>query len=122
MEFMFEKLEVYQRALSFVEAVDELLEQVKGRIPYSRADQLSRASLSVPLNIAEGNGRFRPSDRRQFFVVARGSAFECVPILQVLRRKNLLESNRYQKLYSELQVVAKMLSKLIQREENKVAP
>ena len=117
MEFMFEKLEVYQRSLSFVEKTDELLESVKGKTQYSRIDQLSRASLSIPLNIAEGNGRFRPNDRRQFFTVARGSAFECVPVLQVFRRKKLIEDSDYKLLYSELQIISKMLSKLIAREE-----
>jgi len=119
-EFLFEKLEVYQRSLTFVEAADDLISQLKGQIPYSRADQLSRASLSIPLNIAEGNGRYRPNDRRQFFTVARGSAFECVPILQIMLRKGLLEPNRYQGLYSELHILAKMLTKLMQREESKV--
>ena len=118
-EFLFEKLDVYQRSLAFVEAADEILSQQKGQIPYSRADQLSRASLSIPLNIAEGNGRFRPNDRRQFFTIARGSVFECVPILQIMLRKKLLEPSRYREIYSELQILARMLTKLMQREESK---
>jgi four helix bundle protein len=121
MEFMFEKLEVYQRALNFVEATDELLDSAKGRFPHSRVDQLSRATLSIPLNIAEGNGRFRPGDRRQFFTVARGSAFEIVPLLQILHRKKKLDDIKYQQFYSDLQIIAKMLTKLIQREESKAA-
>jgi four helix bundle protein len=118
-EFLFEKLDVYQRSLAFVEAADEILSQQKGQIPYSRADQLSRASLSIPLNIAEGNGRFRPNDRRQFFTIARGSVFECVPILQIMLRKKLSEPSRYREIYSELQILARMLTKLMQREESK---
>jgi four helix bundle protein len=91
----------------------------RGLLPFSRADQLSRASLSIPLNIAEGNGRFRPNDRRQFFTVARGSAFECVPILQLLKRQNLITQSLFDNFYSQLQVLAKMLSSLILREESK---
>lgn len=121
MEFMFEKLEVYQRALSFTEVIDDLLDLLKSRISLIKADQLSRASLSIPLNIAEGNSRFRPNDRRQFFTIARGSIFECVPIIQILQRKQLIDDVKYQQLYSELQIIAKMLSKLIVREEGKAA-
>jgi four helix bundle protein len=43
-------------------------------------DQLLRASQSIPLNIAEGNGKGTNADRRRFFEIARGSALECASI------------------------------------------
>jgi len=117
MAFQFEKLEVYQKALDWVESVETLCETLKGKISYSMIDQLSRAALSIPLNIAEGNGRWHKGEKRQFFWIARGSAFECVPIIQVLQRKNLLNVQQYAGYYERLDVIAKMLTNLVKSVE-----
>ena len=88
--FDHEKLDVYQDAIGFVSWVDELLEG----IPKSLAvhNQLDRASTSIPLNIAEGNGKYTPADRCRFFDIARGSALECAACLDVLVAKNRIDS------------------------------
>jgi len=52
-------------------------------------EQLDRASTSIPLNIAEGNGKFSARDRARFFEVARGSALECAACLDVLLVRKL---------------------------------
>ncbi|PIR26808.1 MAG: four helix bundle protein [Deltaproteobacteria bacterium CG_4_10_14_0_2_um_filter_43_8] len=116
-KFAFEKLDVYQRALDWVEQAEALCESLKGKVSYQMLDQLSRAALSIPLNIAEGNGRWHKGDKRQFFWIARGSVFECVPLVQVLHRKNLLDDIQYSSSYENLQVMAKMLSSLIKSVE-----
>lgn len=48
-------------------------------------DQLGRASFSVPLNIAEGSGKFSKADRKNYFTTARASVFECVAVLDILK-------------------------------------
>ena len=89
-QFDHEKLNVYQESINFVSWVNELLES----IPKSMAvhGQLDRASTSVPLNIAEGNGKSTPKDRCKFFDTARGSALECAACLDVLVAKRKIES------------------------------
>jgi four helix bundle protein len=70
-----EKLDVYKALIDFVSWADELLE----RLPKSfavRNQQLDRASTSIPLNLAEGNGKFTNADRCRFFDIARGSALD----------------------------------------------
>lgn len=57
MSFMFEKLDVYQRAVDLAERVAVLTKTFPAQGHYHMVDQLRRASLSVSLNIAEGNGR-----------------------------------------------------------------
>jgi four helix bundle protein len=113
MSFPFENLEVYQMALDWIEQVEDICKTLHGKISKTFIDQLSRASLSISLNIAEGNGRWHKADKRQFFWVARGSVFECVPIIQVLQRKSLITDAQYQEFYDQLQSMAKMLSGLI---------
>jgi four helix bundle protein len=61
-------------------------------------DQLNRAALSIATNIAEGNGRFTKPDRRNFFGFARGSVQECVPLLELARRRDLLRPEEHETL------------------------
>ena len=62
--FDHEKLEVYREAIAFVGWVSALLE---GTVRVGDVkDQLDRASTSIPLNIAEGNGKYAPKDRCRF--------------------------------------------------------
>jgi four helix bundle protein len=78
MAFMFEKLEVYQKAINFADEIAALTSEFP-RGYYFLSDQLNRAALSIATNLAEGNGRFTKADRTNFFTIARGSAQECVP-------------------------------------------
>ena len=73
--FDHEKLEAYREAVAFVAWLSTILEGPM-RIGEVK-DQLDRASTSVPLNIAEGNGKYAPKDRCRFFDIAHGSALEC---------------------------------------------
>ena len=112
MPFAFEKLLVYQKALDFADAVCTLTRGVP-RGYFFLADQLNRAALSVAANIAEGNGRFTKADRRNFFGIARGSVQECVPLLELAARQELLPASRHEQLKRDLEEIAKMLSGLI---------
>ena len=86
--FNHEKLTVYQEAIRFVTWADGILENVPKKLAVH--SQLDRASTSIPLNIAEGNGKFTAPDRCRFFDIARGSALECAACLDVLQAKKQL--------------------------------
>ncbi len=87
--FDHERLDVYQEAIRCVYWADKLLEKVpKG---FSVHNQLDRASTSIPLNIAEGNGKYTAADRCRFFDIARGSALECAARLDVLVAKKQID-------------------------------
>ena len=83
-----EKLEVYQASLQFITWTIPFLD----RLPKNASvrNQLDRASTSVPLNIAEGNGKFTSPDRCRFFDNARGSALESAACLDVMVAKRFL--------------------------------
>ena len=77
------------------------------------ADQLNRAAVSIAANIAEGNGRFTKPDWKNFFGIARGSVQDCVPLLDVAARQDLIKGDRHAKPKAELEQIARMLSGLI---------
>lgn len=110
--FLFEKLNVYQKSLEFAEHLSVLMDEFSKGNGYI-IDQLQRAALSIPANIAEGNGRHHIKERLNFFWIARGSAFECVPILDLCFRKGLIVKEKYEALRVELESITKMLSGLI---------
>jgi four helix bundle protein len=112
MAFAFEKLLVYQKAMDFSDQVCALT-QTFPRGFYFLVDQLSRAALSIVTNIAEGNGRFTIRDRKNFFVIARASARECVPLVDLAFRKKLLSESARVELRDRIEVIAKMTSGLI---------
>jgi len=112
MAFIFEKLDVYRKAVDFAEKICELTQNF-ARGNYYLADQINRAALSISTNIAEGNGRYHKADRMNFFRIARGSAFECVPILEICNRKGLINTDTGMMLKGELEDICKMLSGLI---------
>ncbi len=88
--FGHEKLEVYKTSIRFVSWSSSLLEDLPKT--HSAHKQLERASTSIPLNIAEGNGKFTPADRCRFFDIARGSALECAACLDVLEVKGQIST------------------------------
>ena len=112
MAFMFENLQVYQKAVDFIDRVTALTEQFP-RGYYFLSDQLNRAALFIAANLAEGNGRFTKADRKHFFVIVRGSVQECVPLLEVARRRGLIDEAEHDPLRQELEAIAKMISGLI---------
>ncbi|MFH1390248.1 MAG: four helix bundle protein [Candidatus Margulisiibacteriota bacterium] len=112
--FLFENLVVNQKAVAVAIEISKLTDNFpKGN--YYLVDQINRAAISISLNIAEGNGRFTQKDRNNFFYIARGSAFECVPLLKILSAKKMIDEDKYAHLLSEIEAVSKMLSGLIKK-------
>lgn len=109
--FDHEKLNVYQRSLQFVVWVAEVLERIPARL--AAHGQLDRAATSIPLNIAEGNGRYSASDRCHFFDIARGSALECAAALDVLVAKKVLTEKEIEPGKAHLIEIVNMLVGLI---------
>ena len=80
-----DRLDVYRVAVQFCAVVSRL------RVtPASLRDQIDRASASVVLTLAEGVGRVSGPDRAHFFAMARGSAFECAAVLDLLHARGSL--------------------------------
>ena len=109
-----EKLDVYQRSIEFVAIAVRIAEKLpRGQAPL--VDQLRRAAVSIPLNIAEGSGRSPGSpDRARFRGIARGSAMECGAILDVVRLLDATLQPDCTQAKALLVRVVEMLSKMSQ--------
>jgi four helix bundle protein len=111
--FDHEKLDVYQESITFWGWVGELLGQISAKA--AAKDQLDRASTSIPLNIAEGNGKFSTVDRARFLEIARGSALECAACLDVLAMRKLVAPQRILPAKERLVRIVNMLMGMLKR-------
>jgi four helix bundle protein len=114
--FDFEKLTVYQKAKAFHKEISCWLRN-NPKIDAVTRDQLRRATLSIPLNIAEGTGRFTPKDRRKFYIVARSSIFEVVAILDILNDHAAIERLFFVKVYQDADELSRILFVMVRKLE-----
>ena len=116
--FDHEKLHVYQQSIAFVAWADEIIRRCQDKAAVK--DQLDRASTSIPLNIAEGNGKWSSRDRCRFLEIARGSAVECAACLDVLVAKKRLTARDVEPGKKQLHGIVSMLCGLIEVVANRV--
>lgn len=88
--FDHEKLDVYRLAIEYVAIAHGIARSMEGTDRHLR-DQWLRASQSIPLNIAEGNGKQSLREKGRFFEFARGFALECAAIHDILAALSIIE-------------------------------
>jgi len=109
-----EKRDVYRVAIGYVAEMYPIAKSFRGDQRHLR-DQWLRAAQSVPLNIAEGNGKQSVKDKNRFFEIARGSALECAAIHDILQALSAIDAESNRRGKSELKRIVSMLTRLIQR-------
>lgn len=107
----YEKLDVYQCAIELL-AVSIKIVDFLPRGNAALGDQLRRAALSIPLNIAESSGKPTSADRRRFSGIARGSAMECGAILDACRVLGVADESMVLEGKKLIVRIVSMLSKL----------
>ncbi len=107
----FQTLDVYRCSIEFLALSNAVLETLP-RGHSALADQLRRGAMSIPLNIAEAQGRTGGADRARTYAIARGSAMECVAILDVGRTLGLVGEGVHRQAVELLERVVAMLTKL----------
>ena len=111
--FLVEKLNVYQKAVAIGNRFVTLMRAKRGPGFNTLLDQALRASTSIALNLAEGNGRWTAPERKRFFLIARGSCLELVPLLSFLHQAGIIEEEEKEALYKEIQEIFRMINGLI---------
>ena len=115
MSFKFESLDVWKRSVDYADAMFSLTETLPQKYQFSLGEQLRRASLSVPTNIAEGSGRDGLKEKRYFFRIAKGSVYETVSLMVMMGKRGFLEREQYRLYYQEADEIAAIISVLISR-------
>lgn len=116
--FDHKKLKVYQNALGFVEFTHELCIKIDYRSDIR--NQFERASNSIVLNIAEGNGKYSPKDKCRYFDIAIGSSFECSACLDIMLRKKIITEVQLKNGKQQLKEIVAMLVGLIKSKSERV--
>jgi four helix bundle protein len=112
MGFKFESLDVWKRSVDFADAMFEIAETIPQRYQFSLGEQLRRAALSIPTNIAEGSGRDKPKEKQYFFRIAKGSVYEVVSLMVMMGKRSLLDADDYREHRREANEIAAILTAL----------
>ena len=115
--FDHERLDVYRLAIQYVTSSYRIAKLLNGPERHAR-DQWLRAAQSIPLNIAEGNGKQSLKDKMRFFEIARGSALECAAIHDILSAFEAIDSELNRDGKTKLKRIVSMLTRLIQRTDS----
>ncbi len=110
-QFDHEKLKVYQEAIRFVTWSYDMLS--RNGCPGAVKNQLERSSISIPLNIAEGNAKSGIRDRQRYFEIAMGSAFESAAAIDILVATKVISGEIGAAGNSQLHELVSMLVGLI---------
>ena len=105
-------LRVWQKAMELVVAVYQLAKILPKTEQYGLISQLQRVAVSVPANIAEGNGRGTRKDYARFIDIARGSTSELETLLAIVVRLELATSNEAAEAQAITSDVGRMLTGL----------
>ncbi len=111
----FRSLKVWERAHTLTLAVCKSTEQFPKQELHSLTNQIQRAAVSVPANIAEGCGKDSDAELKRFFIIAMGSASELEYLLLLAHGPGYLQADRYQPIQNDLVEARKMLNAFIQK-------
>ena len=110
--FTFQDTPYYQKSLDFFAWSKQLIAE----LPASHSEeknQLNRASSSITYTFAEGYGRYHKREKQNFYVISRGSVFECVAVIDSLLKVKAINETKYMEGIEQLVELSKMISGLI---------
>ena len=119
-DFFYRKLNVYQQSLLQVKSVYALIHKFPAHEQYALADQLRRAVISIPSNIAEGMGRSSIKERIHFLEIANGSLTETMCQLEVAHLLGYISDGELASSETNMAEVSRLLSGLKKSLEEKV--
>ena len=117
----YKELKVYRRSYSAAKAVYEMTAGFPKEERYGITNQLKRASLSIPLNIAEGYAKRESQEEfKRFLMMALGSSNEVLVLLDFSKDVNYISEEKHNKAFTEYEEIASMLNSFIQSIKTKI--
>ncbi len=110
--FNFEKLDVWQKAIDFADAIYADTRSFPAEERFGLTNQLRRAAVSISSNIAEGSSRNSQVDFARFVEIAAGSVFEVTSQTFVARRQSFMTEDQFRRIYAAAEELSRMLSGL----------
>jgi four helix bundle protein len=110
----FEDLRVWQQGIELVKLIYSMTKEGEISKDFGLRDQLRRATVSIPTNIAEGFERYSRKEYVNFLNIAKGSAGEVRSLLRVALEVEYLDESTYFRLYNLAQGLSRMLATQIQ--------
>jgi four helix bundle protein len=107
------KLDVWTNALDFAQQIYKITEQFPAREQFGIANQIRRATVSIPSNIAEGAARQTKKEFIQFLYIAKGSLSEVDTQMEIAKGLQYLSQSNWATLNGKLERIDRMLSGLI---------
>ena len=114
MKFGYEDLDVWNKAVEFSVNVINIVENIStDRKHYRLLEQIESSATSIAMNVAEGKGRFSKKEFVQYLYISRGSLYETMTLLEILRRMKWITDDRYSELEEQGKEIAAMTKGLI---------
>ena len=119
-DFFYRKLLVYQHAMMLLEDVYNLTKKFPSQELHGLTNQIQRAAVSIPSNIAEGMGRFSMKDRIRFIDISNGSLMEVMCQLEIAHKLGYISAEELEIQDDRIATIAKMILGLRKNLEEKL--
>lgn len=111
----YKELKVWQKGIRLVKDIYRITASLPRTEMFGLADQLRRASVSIPSNIAEGNGRHSRAEYTRFLNIARGSCYEMETQIIICKELAYINEEEYKSLSGQISEIGRMLNSMIQK-------
>lgn len=107
----YKDLLVWQKSLDFANKIIDMVENLDtSRKHYRLIDQIESSSTSIAMNIAEGKGRHSRKELHHFMVIARGSLYETMTLLEIFQKRNWISLEKFNELEKQAIEITKMIN------------
>ncbi len=111
----FKKLKVWEKSMEFVTEVYKVTKNFPHDEQYGLSNQMRRAAVSIPANIAEGSSRRTSKDFLSFLRISLGSSHELLTYIEISKNLNYIDIELKESLNKDLELIKVMLIQLMKR-------